>query len=73
MGGAEITVIEWTSVWDDRGAMEVRDGERYWGAGHMKRKGRSETAGEREMGEVEGEEQWWNMIGCKGLGFRFWE
>lgn len=25
MGGAEIKVIEWTSVWDDRGAMEVED------------------------------------------------
>ena len=25
MGGAEIKVIEWTSVWDDRGVMEVRD------------------------------------------------
>lgn len=23
--GAEIKVIEWTSVWDDRDAMEVRD------------------------------------------------
>lgn len=32
MGGAEIRVIEWTSLWDDRGAMEVRDRDRGRGA-----------------------------------------
>lgn len=68
-GRGEITVIEWTSVWGDRGAMEVRDGDRYWGRGDVKRKGRREE----EMGEVEDEGQWWRMTGWERLRFRFWE
>lgn len=53
MGGAEITVIEWTSVWDDRDAIEVRDGNRYWETEDIKRKGKSEQVEKEEMGGVE--------------------
>lgn len=60
MGGAEIRVIEWTSVWDDRSSIEVRDGDRYQERGDIKRKGK-ESAGEEQMGEVEDmyEGEWW--------------
>lgn len=43
--------------------------------GDIKRKGRSEPAGEEEMGEIEGvyEGQWWVKPGCEGLRLRFGE
>lgn len=49
MGGAEIRVIEWTSLWDDRGAMEVRDGSR----GDRRYDGKAEEVSHWEEGRRE--------------------
>ena len=46
--------------------MEVRDGDRYWGRGDIKRE-------EEEVGEVEDEGQWRRVTGWEGLRVRFWE
>lgn len=52
-GEAEKMVIEWWSVWDDRGAIGVRDGDKYWETEDIKRKERNEPVEAEEMGGVE--------------------